>query len=506
MLITASELAPLIKIWIGHVCRLARTKACHHLGEAVRFNAAEVVSATLTASRYVRPTKTAAKGEPSGIARAIQPAQSSTNPPVISIRRRELFPQRLRPPPTYRRSAFLFEFVIAFSFVVITGCLSTMQPLDPADLRGDTESARRLRTHVEWLAAPKLDGRKPGTAGNRQAADYIERSFQESGLEPLSSLFGYRQPISPDLGDNIMAVRPHTDAASPARWIIIGAHYDHLGGGFLGADDNASAVAILLETARTFAPPARYSVLFVAFNTEEPPYFGTAVMGSKFFLDHLPIEIGSPENIQAVAIMDLMGSIHWPLLRDSLFAAGAEKSPSLYRRLKEARVPPLVIRPLGIHLVEEIPVYGHRAFSDYDAFRQAGVPFLFLSAARSPRYHSPTDVPDSLNYERMAATVPWLNHLLALIDLDEHRYEFDAGRLELADEVETFRVLINQAVDPATLIPGTSRWSLRNLREDAEWLRAVPVDQPDRPILKRLERISIRLQCLLADYWWCFMI
>jgi hypothetical protein len=452
------------------------------------------------------PIQLPTKAEPSGIVRAIQPAQPSTNPPVISIRRRQLFLQRLRQPPTARRPAFLFEFLIAFSFVVITGCLSTMQPLDPADLRGDTESARRLRTHVEWLAAPERDGRKPGTPGNRQAADYIERNFRESGLEPLPSLSGYRQLISPDLGDNIMAVRPHTDAASPPRWIIIGAHYDHLGGGFLGADDNASAVAILLETARTFAPPARYSVLFVAFNTEEPPYFGTSVMGSKFFLDHLPIEIGSPENIQAVAIMDLMGSIHWPLLRDSLFAAGAEKSPGLYRRLKEARVPPLVIRPLGIHLVEEIPVYGHRAFSDYDAFRQAGVPFVFLSAARSPRYHSPADVPDSLNYERMAATVPWLNHLLTLIDLDERRYEFDAGRLELADEVETFRVLINQAVDPATLIPGTSRWSLRNLRKDAEWLQAVPVDQPDRSILERLERISIRFQCLLANYWWCFMI
>lgn len=381
-----------------------------------------------------------------------------------------------------------------------------MQPLDPAALRGDTESARRLRAHVEWLAAPERDGRRPGTAGNRQAADYIERSFRESGLEPLPSLSGYRQPISPGLGDNIMAVRPHTDVASSARWIIIGAHYDHLGGGFLGADDNASAVAILLETARMLAPPAHYSVLFVAFNTEEPPYFGTPAMGSRFFLDHLPPDIGSPENIQAVAIMDLMGSIHWPLLRDSLFAAGAEKSPGLYRRMKEARVPSLVIRPVGIHLIEEIPEHGHEAFSDYDAFRQAGVPFLFLSAARSLRYHSPGDVPDSLNYERMAATVPWLGHLLTLINLDERRYEFDADRLELADEVETFRMLINQAVDSATLIPGTSRWSLRKLREDAEWLRAVPVDQPDRTILERLERISIRFQCLLADYWWCFTI
>ncbi|MER3425131.1 MAG: hypothetical protein C4293_19780, partial [Nitrospiraceae bacterium] len=73
---------------------------------------------------------------------------------------------------------------------------------------------------------------------------------------------------------------------------------------YLGADDNASAVAILLELARTLLPLARHPVLFVAFNAEEPPFIRTPMMGSQVFADHLPAEIGSPSNLQAVVIMD----------------------------------------------------------------------------------------------------------------------------------------------------------------------------------------------------------
>jgi hypothetical protein len=55
------------------------------------------------------------------------------------------------------------------------------------------------------------------------------------------------------------------------------------------------------------------------------------------------------------------------------------------------------------------------------------------------------------------------------------------------------------------LIPGTSRWSLHKLRQDAEWLNGADGDSPTGADLNRLERISIRFQCLLADYSGCFM-
>jgi hypothetical protein len=396
--------------------------------------------------------------------------------------------------------------------LLLSGCLHTMPPIDPTRLAISSEPATRLRADVEFLASHQLQGRLPGTAGNRQAADRIAAAFREASLVPFPSMPEFRQTISTAHGDNILGYRPSSGPS--LRWILVGAHYDHLGGEFVGADDNASAVAIMMELARKLPPLSNYSVVFVAFNTEENPYFGTPHMGSEFFIAHLPPEIGKLDAFQTVIIMDLIGGVQWQPIRDAIFAAGAEKSPGLYRRLKEAvhyqqPATPHALRlrvlPVGMHLIEEIPGRGHHPVSDYDGFRNRSVPYLFLSSARTPRYHTPHDQADTLHYERMAATVQWVNALLHLIDADLEKYEFEAERIEWKDEVDTFRRVTCDAVNEAMLVPGTSRLSLRKLRQDAEWLQAVDGATPTAADVDRLERISIRFQCLLADYSGCFM-
>jgi len=395
-----------------------------------------------------------------------------------------------------------------------------MQPLNPSELPLSSRAAQRLGAHVQFLASPDLTGREPGTIGNRKAADYIEATFRETRLHSFPSISGFRQIISSRLGDNVLGFLPSKGGSG--RWILIGAHFDHLGGQYLGADDNASSVAIIIELARRLQSLSNYSVVFVAFNTEEHPYFGTPMMGSEYFLRHLPPEIGSQDVFQAVVIMDLMGGVQWAPTRDVVFAAGAEQSLGLYRRVKEAiaRQPSFVNRedghmtphashltvlPVGMHLVEEIPDHGHEAVSDYDAFRNRHIPFLFLSSARTPRYHTPHDRSDTLHYERMAATVQWLDTLLHAIDTDLQPYDFDGERIEFGDEVAAFRTIIGHAIDERTLIPGTSRWSLHKLKEDAEWLEAIAGTSPTGKDRERLERVSIRFQCLLADYSGCFL-
>ena len=413
--------------------------------------------------------------------------------------------------------------------------MATSTAIDPQTLPITSHLAARLRSHVDYLASPALRGRKPGTPGNRMAAEYIAARFREADLEPLPSLGGYGQQISPQLGDNLIGVRRALSAGHPShqppRWILIGAHYDHLGGTYLGADDNASAIAILIETARSLPRLANHPVLFMAFNAEEPPFIRTPLMGSQFFVDHLPVEIGTPSRLQAVIIMDLMGGVHWEPLRDVIFAAGAEKSPGLYRRVKEAAArealgvrrqanaplshqpsaishapSPLTVLPLGMHLIEEIPLVGQVSFSDYDAFRNASVPFLFLSTGRTPRYHQPTDLPDTLHYERMAWTVGWFQRLVTQMDQDTEPYPFEATRVELADEAASLRPFVSLAAEWATRIPGTSPLSLARMKLDDRWLRTLDVTAPMSGALKRLERISIRLQCLLADFPACFLI
>ena len=413
---------------------------------------------------------------------------------------------------------------IAFILVsLLPECSHADTAVNPHALPVDSAPAKRLRSHVEFLADPKLKGRKPGTAGHRAAAEYITTRFQEAGLSPLPSLNGYGQPVSSELGDNLMGARlagaEGTEARQAQRWILIGAHYDHLGESALGnvyagADDNAAAVAVLLELARTLSPPANHPVLFVTFNAEEPPYIRTRMMGSQVFVDHVPSEIGSSANLHAVIIMDLIGGVYWKPLQNTIFAVGAEKSPELYRRVKQnsscslpvASCPlPLTVLPVGMHLLEELPVVGHHPFSDYDAFRNASVPFLFLSAGRTPHYHQPSDLPGTLHYERMATTVRWLDKLIQLIDQDREPYGFEPDRLELTNEMDMLRTLVEQAVHKETQIPGTSALSLYRLKQDARWLREMSLESilKSKEHVRRLETISIRVQCLLADFYGC---
>ncbi len=378
-----------------------------------------------------------------------------------------------------------------------------------------SDLATRLRSHVEYLAGPELSGRKPGTPGHRKAAAYISEGFRDAGLAPLPSLGGFGQTVTKELGENLMGAREARLALNPAPGILLGAHYDHLGGDFLGADDNAAAVAILLEIAHSLPPLAHHSVLFVAFNTEEPPYIRTPLMGSQHFVDHLPPEIGSTITLKAAIIMDLMGGVHWEPIRDAVFAAGAEKSPGLYRHVKETakfvQLPErgpgdaLSILPLGLHLVEEMPFLGAVSFSDYDAFRNVGVPFLFLSAGRTPRYHQTTDLPDTLHYERMAATARWLQNLLRAIDTDSSPYEFKPDQFDFADEVATLRPIVAKAANWDTSIPDTSIMSYWRLQRDHSWLQELDPAAASEEDFKRLERISIRIQCLLADFPGCFL-
>lgn len=406
------------------------------------------------------------------------------------------------------------------------------QEVDPASLPARSDLALRLKRHVDRLAAPELQGREPGTEGNRAAARYIVESFEEHGLRSLDSLAGFHQQITSEIGDNLIGARPAVEPTTVAPFILVGAHYDHLGNGFLGADDNASGVATLLEVAGALPQLRRHSLLFVAFNAEEQPYIRTPLMGSQHFVDHLPSEIGDTSRIKVAVIMDMLGGVHWAPLRQTLFAIGAEKAPRLYRQLKQTldgeaglsaaalakaeggtpqagvvQTDPasVTLVPLGIHLVEQLPLIGKVAFSDYDAFRNAGVPFLFLSTGRTPRYHSTSDLPDTLHYERMAATLHWLVRLLRLIDADAAPYAVEAERIELADEVAALRPLVALAADPETAIPDTSFLSRWRLRADRDWLQDLEPASAGTEAITRLERISIRLQCLLVDFSGCFL-
>ena len=171
---------------------------------------------------------------------------------------------------------------------------------------------------VEFLADDELQGREAGMHGSRVAARYIVSCLKEAGIRPLDKN-GYYQPfeayakerqqrgrwqVHPDSVavlkqgthrslkmDNVLAYIP---GKRSDEYVIVGAHFDHLGVDetladdkiYNGADDNASGVSAVLQIARAFAlsgeKPLR-NVIFAFWDGEEK-----GLLGSKHFVQHCP--------------------------------------------------------------------------------------------------------------------------------------------------------------------------------------------------------------------------
>jgi len=253
------------------------------------------------------------------------------------------------------------------------------------------------------LAAPA--GRLPGTPGHAAARAYLENRFAEIGLAPYEGFDGYRH-VYATRGrrqmTNLLGVVPGTERGLVP--ILIGAHYDSVIPAPC-ADDNAAAVAVMLDVAAQIAAePLRRALVVAAFDAEEPPYFLTRDMGStRFVTDAL---VGQ---VHLAAIMDLVGHAvrvpGVPLNPDLMFVAGAESHPALPGLLDDLDLPFAAVAQSRVG-----------DFSDYAAFRAVGAPYLFFSCGEWEHYHMPTDTPDRLDYSKMARLAGDLGTVLRRAD------------------------------------------------------------------------------------------
>ncbi len=267
--------------------------------------------------------------------------------------------------------------------------LSAQQCPDPAVLAADVPP---ILAPVRVLADDALRGRMAGSEGERCAGDYIAARFQALGLEP-AGVDGYFQevPLASVLnphapggtGRNVVALLPGSDPALRDQYVIIGAHYDHLGSGGInslapgvedvhnGADDNASGVAALLDVAArlTREPPAR-SVLFLAFTGEE-----SGLLGSAFWTGHATRPL---EDAVAMLNMDMVGRLEdGPLI---VYGTGtATEWEPLLDELGRALDVEMSYQPEG---------YGP---SDHTSFYTRDVPVLHFFTNTHEDYHRPSD-------------------------------------------------------------------------------------------------------------------
>ncbi len=242
------------------------------------------------------------------------------------------------------------------------------------------------------LADDSMRGRASGTRENMQARAFIASRFDQLGLEVIGA--GRVQPFSfVDRRDsttiaaaNVVGLVRGTEL--PERYMVISAHYDHVGVGrpvngdsiYNGADDNASGTAALLALARYFkANPARHSLIFVGFDAEE-----RGLQGARAFVAAPPVELSA---IVLDVNMDMVGHSE----RGELYAAGAARWPVLRPTLEMVAANAPVKLLLGHDTPVPSPGDDWTMQSDQGPFHQAGIPFVYFGVEDHPDYHKPSD-------------------------------------------------------------------------------------------------------------------
>ena len=194
---------------------------------------------------------------------------------------------------------------------------------------------------------------------------------------------------------NVVAVLPGSKAGSLAKpWVVVGAHYDHLGRGrggnslarpdekdaiHLGADDNASGTAAVLETARQLREMGHDRNIALAFWSGEE----LGLLGSADFVDDAVIPV---DQIAAYVNLDMVGRV-----RDNRLTVQAVGSSPDWTGLVEAANVPVGF-DLGVQTDPYLP-------TDTSSFNSAGVPTVNLFSGSHEDYHRPTDTADLINYD-----------------------------------------------------------------------------------------------------------
>lgn len=313
------------------------------------------------------------------------------------------------------------------------------------------------RNNPQDELAPLIFDRSVSDAGipvidlKRSAADHF-LLLSDLGVDSLEALTIKGQRIQPALPGKVWAgtqlekktietnnvVAAVLAPKASDEWLVIGAHYDHLGMGgagsgsrapeamaiHYGADDNASGVAGLLwlaEYIKTQQKKLKRNVLFVAFSAEE-----LGLIGSRHFVRYLP---WPKENIVAMINLDMIGRLNE---RQALMAGGTGTSsvwePMLTKLAENS----------GLNLSYSPEGFGA---SDHASFYAAGIPVLFFTTGAHSDYHTPNDTPRKINFAGMQQVLKFVGAVSLELAQSTTRPDFrEAGPRERVASRRGFKV------------------------------------------------------------------
>lgn len=166
----------------------------------------------------------------------------------------------------------------------------------PNSLKQVSETS--ISSNLSYLASNELEGRQTGTEGIEKAAEFIEAHFEQNGVKPFFRTYRDSFQVKDRVGYNIVGVLEGKDPELKHEYIIIGAHYDHVGikksdaedSIYNGANDNASGTAAVMELAKYFSDKDhKRSLLFTLFSAEEMGLVGAKKLASRFKQENVDI-------------------------------------------------------------------------------------------------------------------------------------------------------------------------------------------------------------------------
>ena len=283
-----------------------------------------------------------------------------------------------------------------------------------------------MKLAVEYLASQELGGRFPATAGDTLASEYIVGKLRGLKLKPVvkgKKKKGFYHNFSFGKAEkmmnthNIIAVLPGKNKSLKNEYIVVASHYDHLGLGgqgsgsrrpdtvavHPGADDNASGDAVVLELAKHFKKVgSSRSIIFAFFGAEEQ-----GLVGSKHFVEWMKHDdaqrINLPKDLKGIVAMvnlDMVGR-----MRDNAMSVSGTGTSSAFKAMAEN-----IAEQTHLHISCTPDGYGP---SDHASFVAAEIPVLFLTTGGHMEYHTPGDVPSTLNYDGMQQTLEYSQELIA---------------------------------------------------------------------------------------------
>lgn len=282
----------------------------------------------------------------------------------------------------------------------------------------DSETVAAFRSHVRTLSAAHMEGRKPGSEGEKEAAEYVEQMFRKYGVDLLTPKGGELFGIMKENGDtltsrNVIGFVEGYDKKLRNDYIVVAARLDNIGTMtvtvdgreeervFYGANGNASGLAMLVELARmveTNAIMFRRSVLFAALGASNETFAGAWYFLNRSFSD--------VDHIDAMVNLDMLGTGY------NGFYAYTGSNADMNSVLNTLAVELQPVHP-EITTAEVYP-------SDHRAFYAKDIPSVVFTTGRYPEHNTDRDTQSIIDYDLMERELEYIyNYLLTLANLNE---------------------------------------------------------------------------------------